>query len=155
MWTQYFIYFTVRNNLFTLYQTLPRGETLAAHWREKGEHFNGKNVGKDFELAVEVDADFPPYVYLQRYGWDAEPISLVATPPRRIPFSIIIGGIGKDINSLQVKNVVSKMKRLGTAFQNYHVLIYENNSSHESRKAWQESEGQISRQSSHLRHSVR
>jgi len=79
MWTQYFIYFTVRNNLFLLYQTLPRGETLAAHWREKGEHFNGKTVGKEFELAVEVDAQFPPYASLQRYGWDAEPIATRST----------------------------------------------------------------------------
>jgi hypothetical protein len=56
----------------------------------------------------------------------------------KIPYSVVIGGIGKDISSTQVKSIVPKMKRLGMTFQKYHVLIYENNSSNESRQAWRE-----------------
>ena len=139
MWTQYFIYFTVTNNLFSLYKNIPSGKALVTHWMEKGEHFR-RSIGKpDHELAEDVDFEFPPYEELQRYAWDAFPTSLVSRPTEKIPYSVVIGGIGIDIDSIQIKSLVSKLKGLGMAFRKYHVVIYENNSKSDSRQAWKDS----------------
>ena len=56
--------------LYTLYVNLPNQKTLAAHWREQGEHFN-EAEGRDFDLATEIhDIEFPSWDFLKRFGWD-------------------------------------------------------------------------------------
>ena len=70
MWTQLFIYFCEEHQLYTLYVNLPGKTTLAGHWREKGEHYNGDNTGIDFNLASSVDLEFPSAP--AKYGWDAK-----------------------------------------------------------------------------------
>ena len=57
MWTQHFIYFCIKHSLYTMYINLPKGETLCAHHREKGEHY-GASVGRDFPLAKDVALKF-------------------------------------------------------------------------------------------------
>ena len=85
MWTQLFIYYCEKHNLFTLYINLPNSTTLASHWREKGEHIN-KTIGRDYPLAPKnltstFSFQFPPK--LMRYGWDGnivyDPAPLVAS----------------------------------------------------------------------------
>jgi hypothetical protein len=67
MWTQHFILFSLRLNLFTLYANLPEGETLAAHMRAKGEHY-AYSFGADFPVAQSVVLNFPDQLRL--FGWD-------------------------------------------------------------------------------------
>ena len=67
MWTQLFIYFCNEHNLYVLYVNLPLKQTLAAHWREKGEHFKTTG-GRDFELAKNITLHFPKKP--AKYGWD-------------------------------------------------------------------------------------
>ena len=73
MWTQLFIRFCEEHTLYTLYINLPDNTTLAAHWREKGEHFNG-HEGRDFALAQTMLLQFPPY--LNMYGWNGNILSI-------------------------------------------------------------------------------
>lgn len=74
IWTQLFIRFCEERGLYTLYVTLPKSQTLAAHWREKGEHFGG-GQGKDFELATTVKKNFPADPV--KYGWNGTPDNVV------------------------------------------------------------------------------
>ena len=74
MWTQYFIWFCKQHDLYTLYVNLPEQKTLAAHMREKGEHFS-RTEGRDFDLATKVSMNFPPD--LVKYGWDGNSIQNV------------------------------------------------------------------------------
>ena len=69
MWTQYMHYFVtyVEPDLHFLYLNLPQNRTIAAHYREAGEHYQG-GLGVDFQLAQKVDMNFPSA--LKRYGWD-------------------------------------------------------------------------------------
>ena len=67
MWTQYFIWFCKQHDLYTLYVNLSGKKTLAAHMREKGEHY-GRTEGRDFALAAEVEMNFP--TVLVKYEWD-------------------------------------------------------------------------------------
>ena len=69
MWTQYMHYFVtyVEPDLHFLYLNLPQNRTIAAHYREAGEHYQG-GLGVDFQLAQQVDMNFPSA--LKRYGWD-------------------------------------------------------------------------------------
>ena len=67
IWTQCFIFFCEKHNLYTLYVTLPNNTTLTAHWQEKGEH-SQTSLGRDFVLAREVNMSFP--VEPVKYGWD-------------------------------------------------------------------------------------
>ncbi|KAL7545880.1 hypothetical protein ACHAWF_009239 [Thalassiosira exigua] len=67
IWTQLFIRFCEERGLYTLYINLPEGKTLAAHWREKGEHFV-EGRGRDFGLATIVKHEFPKT--LVKYEWD-------------------------------------------------------------------------------------
>lgn len=53
-----------------------------------------------------------------------------------IPFSVIIGGVGKDIDPIFIKSLIPKLVDLGRRFQKFHIVIYENNSSEKSRKMW-------------------
>ncbi len=69
MWTQLFIRFCDERGLSTLYVNLPDGKTLAAHWREKGEHYAGGD-GRDFPPAEAVLSEFPSE--LAEYGWDGK-----------------------------------------------------------------------------------
>ena len=81
MWTQYFIWFCRQRDLYTLYVNLPLKKTLAAHMREKGEHFR-RNEGRDFELAVDVVLDYP--VSLVRYGWDGMVVQTASSNKNRV-----------------------------------------------------------------------
>ena len=69
MWTQHFTYFTRAHDLYTVYVNLQDKKTLAAHYREKGEH-SSSTQGRDFELAARVKLDLPEM--LVKYGWDGE-----------------------------------------------------------------------------------
>jgi len=69
MWTQYFIWFCNQHDLYTLYINLPNKKTLAAHMREKGEHF-ARTEGRDFALASKISMSFP--TDLVKYGWDGQ-----------------------------------------------------------------------------------
>jgi hypothetical protein len=67
MWTQLFIRFCHERNLYTLYITPPNEQTMASHWREKGEHHAG-GQGRDYEPAPAIDLVFPTNP--TKYGWD-------------------------------------------------------------------------------------
>ena len=71
MWTQHFIYFCKKFNLYTLYVNLPGKQTLGAHWREKGKHFSS-SMGRDFALAQEPHDVFPRRPI--KFGWDGIPV---------------------------------------------------------------------------------
>ena len=72
MWTQHFIFFCNKYNLFTLYINLPGKVTLAAHMREKGQH-SKKTAGQDLPIAFNVSMHFPSH--LSKYNWAGQPIS--------------------------------------------------------------------------------
>lgn len=74
MWTQLFIYFCKYRDLYTLYAFPSHNLALAAHWREKGEHFQSTG-GRDFQLVGESSPwqiEYPDD--LPKLGWGAEPI---------------------------------------------------------------------------------
>jgi hypothetical protein len=70
MWTQLFIFFCEQRGLYTLYINLPQKETLAAHFREKGEH-SAATQGRDFELASTLSGIYFPET-INRYDWDGK-----------------------------------------------------------------------------------
>lgn len=67
MWTQHFIYFCVKLDLYTLYARLPQEKTIAAHMRYKGAHIK-KTMGADFQLATSIPLNFPDEP--QRFAWN-------------------------------------------------------------------------------------
>jgi len=71
MWTQYYIYFCVQHDLFTLYANLPERKTLTAHWREKGVH-TPTSEGPDFPLASTITLEFPSEP--NKYDWNGKRI---------------------------------------------------------------------------------
>ena len=75
IWTQYYIYFSKKHDIYTLYVNLPDKTTLAAHHREKGVHYP-TSLGPDFKLATSVNKDFPSQ--LVKYGWNAKPMGDVS-----------------------------------------------------------------------------
>lgn len=56
----------------------------------------------------------------------------------KIPYSVIIGGVGKDIDPIHIKSLIAKLVDLGKSFQKFHIVIYENNSSEKSRQMWRD-----------------
>ena len=92
MWTQLFIYFCDYMNLYTLYAFPPGGRALAAHWREKGEHFFGKSKGPDFALVASSTASSWKIEYpdnLPKLDWDAQPSQ--QQPLRSVVLSAAVG----------------------------------------------------------------
>lgn len=89
MWTQLFIYFChYHSDLFTLY-LFPSGErALAAHWREKGEHFP-TGGGRDFALANQARLAYPEK--LPKLGWGASAILVDPEPLETLVMSAAIG----------------------------------------------------------------
>jgi len=85
IWTQHFIYFTQKHDLYTLYVNLPGTATLAAHMRDKGEHF-ATALGQDFPvLQTDMPFQFPDHPV--KYDWggaqvpaDNKPHKSVAKP---------------------------------------------------------------------------
>ena len=78
MWTQHFIYFSLKLDLYTLFHHLPENETLAAHMRAKGVHTH-RDLGADFPIARNsLRLQFPhvPGDELRKYGWDGKRIVL-------------------------------------------------------------------------------
>ncbi len=74
IWTQLFIYFCEERNLYTLYSYHKNKETLAAHMRERGEHFK-TSKGADFPVAkVSPDLSRMPRSIndLQKLEWSGE-----------------------------------------------------------------------------------
>ena len=70
MWTQHFIYFTLQRRLYTLYQNMPDGSTLASHEREAGVHFE-QTKGADFRPSQTLGRlKFP--VQISKFDWDAK-----------------------------------------------------------------------------------
>lgn len=74
MWTQHFIYFTVKNNLCCLYKNPMNGKALVSHWREKGVHFKNRRGKIDHEIADVIDFSFPSFESLERFGWNGSRI---------------------------------------------------------------------------------
>jgi len=92
MWTQHFIYFCYENEYYNLYRhfTSPNkplhSKALIAHWKEKGEHFDGNQSGNsknnknnNIQPLLELDdinktnpsiMDFPLSSTLKRFDWD-------------------------------------------------------------------------------------
>eukprot|EP00961_Rhodomonas_salina_P090324 1215364-Rhodomonas_salina.1 len=72
MWTQHFIWYTEKHNLFTIYLTPGDKLSMAANYREKGEHYQSSQ-GKDFTLVTHWDPkwDNPPATP-NLYGWDCK-----------------------------------------------------------------------------------
>ena len=58
MWTQHFIYFCKKYELYTLYVNLPHQRSLAEHLQEKGVHFS-KTLGPVNKVAENVSITFP------------------------------------------------------------------------------------------------
>jgi len=70
MWTQHFIYFTLQRRLYTLYQNMPDGTTMASHEREAGVHFE-QTKGADFRPSQTLGRiKFP--VEISKFDWDAK-----------------------------------------------------------------------------------
>lgn len=70
MWTQYFIWFCRKHQLFTLFLNLPDKKTLASHMREPGEH-TASGMRRDFDVATKaIKFEFPSK--LSKYDWDAK-----------------------------------------------------------------------------------
>lgn len=68
IWTQLFVNFSLRFNLFTLYLKGMKTEALAMHTRAKGAHFPTA-LGPDSEPMLSLP-HFSEKLY--RYGWDGE-----------------------------------------------------------------------------------
>mmetsp|Transcript_5391 Transcript_5391/g.10826 ORF Transcript_5391/g.10826 Transcript_5391/m.10826 type:complete len:446 (+) Transcript_5391:77-1414(+) len=81
MWTQYFIWFSEKHNLYTVHLNPGDKLTLAANFREKGEHYK-KTEGRDFDLVPQWNPawDSPPKK-LALYGWNCKAVS---TPSARL-----------------------------------------------------------------------
>ncbi len=47
MWTQWYIYYTNQNSLYTCYANAPGATTFASNWQEPGEHYETE-AKKDF-----------------------------------------------------------------------------------------------------------
>ena len=114
MWEQLFIKYCNLKSLYTLYVTLPERKTLAAHWREKGEHFNGP-AKIDFELSKTINFEFPKYP--AKYGWDGELIKP----------TLVIMGTAQNVGKYSASNVAT-IKRIAKDFKILSVIIFENDS---------------------------
>ena len=67
MWTQHFIYFCIQRGLYTLYQHMPDGTTLASHQRERGVHYK-QAKGEDFSTTTnQPNLLFPEK--LDKFDW--------------------------------------------------------------------------------------
>ena len=105
MWTQLFIKYCNLKSLYTLYVTLPGQKTLAAHWREKGEHYQGP-AHQDFELANTITWEFPKEPV--KYDWDGESIKY-----EKKDSLVTNGSLSKDTSAItkalriQKKSIVS------------------------------------------------
>mmetsp|Transcript_15547 Transcript_15547/g.29316 ORF Transcript_15547/g.29316 Transcript_15547/m.29316 type:complete len:1043 (+) Transcript_15547:169-3297(+) len=91
----------------------------------------GKRLSKNRNLLAE-NIHFVP----QHAGNEAT--TTTATRKYVIPYTVIIGGIARDISPSQIQAIVPKMKQLGEAFKDYHILVYENNSDDESKNSWRD-----------------
>ncbi len=71
MWTQWYIYYTNQENLYTCYANAPGPSTFATNWQEPGEHFAG-NPQADFSTYMGTleggNFDFP--LHPIRLGFD-------------------------------------------------------------------------------------
>jgi hypothetical protein len=61
MWTQHFIHYCLKHDLYTLYMNLPRDQTVAAHLHLKGQ---------DFKIAQTIQMNFP--MYPRKFDWDGQ-----------------------------------------------------------------------------------
>lgn len=108
IWTQYFIYFCYKRDLYTMYVNLPGKKTLAAHMRERGEHFD-KTEGRDFETAKSVAMQFPNV--LSKYGWNGQ-LTVASTQqgqssrPQLVTDGSQYGGWTYDISFLNSNSIV-------------------------------------------------
>ena len=74
-WTQWHVYDSDQNDLYTLYLNLPNGEVLASNWMEAGVHARVSSNKPDFPIAqgcpIQLQA-FP--AKLRKFGWGCEEI---------------------------------------------------------------------------------
>ena len=90
MWTQHFVYFCREKQLYNLYRHTPPSlnKAFAAHWKEKGAHFDGTHSSKKDRALLQVEdvistaggpsiMDFPPSSTLPRYDFGANLVTMV------------------------------------------------------------------------------
>lgn len=69
MWSMWYIRWAHEAGVYTLYANLPSGQSIAANWREPGEHFSGATKGPDAPLwktwsdsAVDFHRESTPFI---------------------------------------------------------------------------------------------
>jgi hypothetical protein len=91
MWTQHFIYFTKQRHLYNIYQ-FTKDKALAAHWQEKGAHFDGSSRGRNYPLMQDGDVDWTFPSNLKKYDWGANLVGDDSLDrPRTLVMSVAIG----------------------------------------------------------------
>jgi hypothetical protein len=90
MWTQHFIYFTKHHKMYSIYQ-FPHDKALAAHWQEKGEHFDGKTRGRNYPLIQKGDISMKFPKDLKKFDWGANEVLVNTTVLPPVVMSAAIG----------------------------------------------------------------
>ena len=63
--------------------------------------------------------------------------STTAQSPPYIPATVVITGTVRNVKPKEFENIVGKLRRLGSYFEKYHILVYENNSRQSYKKEYQ------------------
>ena len=111
MWTQHFIFFSLTMDIYTLYVNLPNEETLAAHMRAKGAHFE-TDEGADFHTAKNISMNFPQH--LTKYDWNGKELSQDMTSLDRNVKSTLV----YNARRIQAENGFTYIMFLNAAFLN-------------------------------------
>lgn len=78
MWSIWFMDYCNKQRLYTVYYRHPLPQTLAAHWGERGEHFDGRSPRRDFPLLpydpTPVHRPALPELTTPRIWWDGRGI---------------------------------------------------------------------------------
>jgi hypothetical protein len=109
MWTQHFIFFTKQRNLYNIYQ-FPKDKTLAAHWQEKGAHFNGHTRGRNFPLIQEGDMAMTFPSNLKKYDWGANLVRDSDGTQQQLPYMVMSAAIGYKLD--RFKSFVGSLRHV-------------------------------------------
>lgn len=110
MWTQYYIFFCVQHDLFTLYANLPERKTLTAHWREKGVH-TPTSEGPDFPLASTITLEFPSEP--NKYDWNGKRIKTNIKTALQLNDLKNIDEFGDESPNISLESMVNKLQLKG------------------------------------------
>lgn len=92
MWTQHLVYYMYHNDLYCVYQ-FPKNnaQALSLHWKEKGEHFDGKDATTSHEKVLDPiglgNFTFPKNP--RKYDWGANIVT--SSPPKTLLLSADVG----------------------------------------------------------------